>query len=58
MTDPKEFSCTDDSPVNTGWVGNEYEWDEIRPTNRQRHPDLDDPTEDYLYDDDYDEFGD
>ncbi len=44
--EPRSFSCTDDAPTNTGWIGREYDYDEIRLTGRQKYPDIDDPTED------------
>lgn len=30
MTEPKEFSCFDSSPTNTGNVGQDRDWEEIR----------------------------
>ena len=33
-TDPREFSCTDDQPTNTGTFGQDRDWDEIRPGYR------------------------
>ena len=30
MNEPRDFACTDSSPVNNGYLGNECEWEDIR----------------------------
>lgn len=51
MIDPREFNNFDDSPTNTGWIGKEHDYDEVRLTNREKYPDIDDPSEDSWNDD-------
>ncbi len=51
MTDPKEpreFSCTDDSPTNTGTFGQDRDWDEVRPRSLRFNTDeIDDDETDF-----------
>lgn len=41
--EPRSFSCTDDAPTNTGWIGRD--WDDIPHVNfkKQKNGDQEEP---------------
>lgn len=55
LEDPREFSSTDDAPTNTGKLGNDKDWDEVRhsPANMNHG---EDPTEDCWDEPGYDDW--
>lgn len=53
--DPREFSSFDDYPTNTGWFGQDLDWDEVRPRSlRWNDDEVDEDDEDI---DEPDNFG-